>query len=121
MLCIMCCIFPQSINRANSVTLGGTTYRRKDVIVVDFKDEEPNFCQIVDILETPAAECLFVTCMLTTEFFERHYYAFKVFPSSNIVVYKHYQFCDYHPLHLCKSYGTNQALYVSLKYHILSI
>ena len=42
-------------------------------------------------------------------FFERYYHAFKVYPSSNIVVYKHYQFCDYYHLHLCKSYSTNHA------------
>ena len=117
MLCIMCCIFPQSINRANSVTLGGTTYRRKDVIVVDVKDEETSFCQIVDILETPAAKCLFVTCILTTTFFERHYHAFKVYPNLkycsiiiniiNSVITTLYIFVNL--------MAQNQALYVCLK------
>ena len=102
------------------MTLNGTTYRKDMIIVHDVKDEEPVFHRITDILETPTEETLFVAHCLKTVCFNRHYHAFEVELSPTFVVYTHCQFKDHHPLHICKSFGTNRAMFVCLKYHIYS-
>ena len=99
------------LQRVRSATVNGTTYKKKNIMVCAIEDEEPVFCEIVDIVETPIFETLFVVRNLVT--------LYEVVPTSSIVVYHHSQFCDYHPLHICRSYSTNRSLLVCLKYHIL--
>ena len=89
--------------RASSATLNGTTYRKDMVTVGDVNDKEPVFHQITDILEIPTEEALFVTRSMKTMCYNRHYHAFEVQLTSTFVVYKHNQFKDHHPLHICKS------------------
>ena len=82
-------------------------------------DEEPMFGQILDIYETPASETLFIMRLLSTTYFDHHYHAFAVNPTSTVSVCKHSDFADHHPLHICKTFGSDRTLFVCLKYHII--
>ena len=84
------------------------------VIVSDVNEEEPVFHQITDILETPTVKTLFVIRSLKTVCYDRHHLDFEVQLTPTFIVYKHHQFKDYHPLHICKSFVTNRAMFVCL-------
>lgn len=85
----------------------------------DVTEEEPTFGEIVDILQTEAEETLFILRKLCTIQFHVHYHAYEVMPTSSILILTQNEFCDHHPLHVCKSFGSSSYLFVSLKYHIL--
>ena len=82
----------------------------------DIKDDEPTFCKILDIVEKPASETLFIARILATICFNRHHHSYEVAPMANTAVYRHNEFSDHHPLHQCKSYGTNRSHFIRLKY-----
>ena len=101
--------------------MNGTTYKRRNAIVYDVTDEEPTFSEIVDILQTEAEETLFILRKLSTMQFHTHYHAFEVVPTSFTIILTHRDFCDYHPLQICKSFGANPLLLVPMKYHVLCV
>ena len=63
----------------------------------EIEDEEPTFCEVVDILDSPVSETLFIVQLLTTVCYNQHYHAYEVSPTGIITVY-HDDFSDYHPL-----------------------
>ena len=71
-------------------------------------EEEPTFGQIIDILQTPTEETLFVMRMLFVLYFSTHYHAYEVSLTNIIEVYTCNKFIDHHPLHVSKSFGTNK-------------
>ena len=83
------------------------------------QDEVPDFCQVVAIFQTPAEECLFVMRQLATVSFYRHYHAFEVTSTSIIIVKRHFQFRDHHPLYISTSSDTNHTKFICMKYHIV--
>ena len=87
---------------ARSATMNGTTYRRNDVLACDTNDEEPTFCEVVDILDTTVSQ-IFVVQLFAIVSYSQHYHAYEVAPAGNITVYRHSDFVDYHPLHKCRS------------------
>lgn len=82
-------------------------------------EEEPTFGQIVDILQTPAEETLFVMRMLYICYFSTHYHAYEVSLTNTVAVYTHNRFIDHHPLHILKSFNTSKSPFLAMKYHLM--
>lgn len=106
--------------RARSATLNGTTYKKEHVMVCGMTEEDPTFGQILDIFQTPTEETLFVMRMLSVSHYDTHYHAYEVHLTHCVIVYTYNEFVDHHPLHVCKSFGINSSLFVTMKYHIHS-
>ena len=105
--------------RTRSATLNGTTYKKKYVMVCAMTEEDPTFGEIMDIFQTPTEETLFIMRMLSVSHFNPHYHAYNVTVTNYVKVYTN-KFIDHHPLHVCKSFGSNVSLFVAMKYHIHS-
>lgn len=95
----------------------GTTYMKGHVMIHDVVEDEPKFCQIQDMFQTPAEETLFIVRELRA-CFNLHYHAYEVSPVSSISVCRHHQFIDHHPLHVCK--GHSSPDFVVPKYQVCS-
>ena len=95
--------------------IDGTTYMKGYVMIHDVVEDEPKFCQILDMFQTPAEETLFIVRELKS-FFNLYYHAYEVSSVSSISVCKHHQFVDHHPLHVCKGHSCSE--FVVLKYQV---
>lgn len=91
------------------------------MIVSSVREDEPTFGIVLDIFRTNVEETLFVMRKLCTLGLNSHYHAYEVVETSSIMVLVHQQFCDYHPLHICKSFSEGSCCFVSLKYHIVKV
>ena len=85
-----------------------------------FEDGMPVFGEIITPIGTPLQECLFVMRPLVAEYFDRHFHAYHVIlNSSQIVVYRHFQFHDHQVLHTNRIHSSlDDSLYVHLEYHV---
>ncbi len=55
--------------------IAGTTYQKGLVMIHNVVEDEPEFCQVVDIFQTPSEETLFVVQELRSKF-NSHYHAY---------------------------------------------
>ena len=86
------------------MTLNGTTYKKKLVVVLNIENEEPTFGEIVDVLQNQADETLFVMQKLRTVGFSVHHHAYEVARTPFILFSTQRDFSDHHPLHVSKSF-----------------
>ncbi|XP_032366042.1 uncharacterized protein LOC116684672 [Etheostoma spectabile] len=97
----------------------GTSYRPGMTLLVSHSpDGEPNFGTIQRIVVMSSKVRVIVKNWETTGF-ERHYFAFTVFPTSAIEAVDIDSIDDYHPLHVVRSHNeNNNHHYISLKYRL---
>ena len=107
--------------RARSATIGGTIYKRKNVVVYNMAGEEPSFGETMDIIRTNTEETIFILNKLCIVRFHMHYHSYQVTKTSCKLILTQKEFKDHHPLHACRSHGRDNFLFVSMRYHICSI
>lgn len=83
------------LTRVLSATIDGTKYCRGTTVVCGCEEDIPMFGELI---VTTHQECWFIISPLQTLCFHHHYHAYEVAPSSSLVVYRHRQLFDHHPL-----------------------
>ena len=97
----------------------GTTFTKDLVVVILIDDDEiPCFAIISEFVITKHSDILFVCKLLSTGGFSKHYHAYQVSSTDEIIVFEHCHLCDYHPLSCFTVSGSDYHL-VCPKYHLL--
>ena len=91
----------------------GTPYHHGDV-VCSFDEDILVFTLIKSFLITPS-ECLFVTELLQTDRFNRHFNSWEGSNTSNCCITKQVDLVDYHPIPLVRK------RYVCMKHHVFYV
>lgn len=101
------------------MTVRNVRYARNNVVVVHVdEDEVPHFAVIVEFLVTPLSEILFVCHSCVTVGYSKHHHAYQVSLTNDVVVLKHMDLHDYHPLSTCCVAGSSYS-FVCVKYRLL--
>lgn len=100
-------------------TINGTSYKRGVVLVCGREDEELLFGKVMDLIVTPAQECLFILSFLDT-YINRHFHCNVITGSHlDILVCRYNDLVDYYPLTVFQTFGTFSEFCFCVKYTVL--
>ena len=119
--CIYYCL--SILNRANNVTISGTTYKLNAVVFLGFDSDLPEFGTISKITVFGNQEIYFLITKYQTLEYNEHYHAFEVRKQlrPERVLRKQEMLATYMPSHSVKPYGRhvrNGALFVAPRFMI---
>ena len=104
------------------MTVNGTSYKKNDVLIVNFEDDDPVFGIVQHFISATETETLITMESLETISYSNHYHSYMVQPSYSKTVTTFQDLADYHPLSLTLNYDTTSQMhntyYVTLKYHV---
>ena len=111
------------LNRANNVTMSGTTYKLNAVVFLRFDSDLPEFGAISKITVFGNQEIYFLITKYQTLEYNKHYHAFEVRKQlrPEKVLRKQEMLATYMPSHSVKPYGghaRNGTLFVASRFMI---
>ena len=110
--------FPLHFYSVAKVEVGRISYKTGHVVVIAVDTEEvPHFAVITEFIITEHTDIFFVCKLLHTIGYCKHYHAYEVVDTPEIVLCKNSQLSDYHPLSVYTSNGS----YVAPKYRLFPL
>ena len=105
----------------NWINVKGTQYKRNDCLLIEFKNDEPVFSRIADIVFAESyTGPIIIGEALTTLSYNSHYHSYEVSSNDTFLIINLDKIVDHNILTMYQTFQNHFTYYITLKYYIIN-